>query len=154
VAGFTSVSDTVPNARFVVHYNETFADRITRTWAPNSSYDALYVVAYAAYAAAGALPSGDVLARAVDRLQPPGAPIDVGPTGIFEAYGALARGEHIDLNGATGSLDFDPQTGDAPVDLAALCAAVDAHGAASESIESGVVFEAKASRLAGEPRCP
>ena len=111
VAGFTSVSGTLPNARFVVHYNETFDDRITRTLAPNSSYDALYVIAYGAYALGGRSATGDALAQAIERLQPPGPQVDVGPTGIFEASGALARGQHIDLNGATGSLDFDPQDG-------------------------------------------
>ena len=42
--------DDAANARFVARYNEAFADTVTRTFSPNSSYDAFYVVAYATYA--------------------------------------------------------------------------------------------------------
>ena len=46
----TTVSTTPANARFVARYNEAFGDGVTRTFSPNSSYDAFYLVAYATYA--------------------------------------------------------------------------------------------------------
>jgi hypothetical protein len=152
--GLTSVSTTVTNARFVLHYNETFADAITRAWAPNSSYDAFYLVAYSAYALGERAITGRALAEAFGRLLPPGTPVDVGATGILGAFGLLSAGQSVDLNGATGSLDFDPHTGEAPVDLAVVCAGIDAHGAAVEAIESGVVFDGKTGTLVGERHCP
>jgi serine/threonine protein kinase/ABC-type branched-subunit amino acid transport system substrate-binding protein len=151
----TSVSATTANARFVSRYNEKFPEAaITRTFSPNSSYDAFYVVAYATYALGQAQVTGANLARAIPRLLPPGKAIDVGPSGIFDAFNTLASGANIDLNGATGPLDFDVATGEAPVDLAVLCVGVDPHGQASDSLESGVVYDATAHTLRGALHCP
>jgi branched-chain amino acid transport system substrate-binding protein len=148
------VSTTTANARMVLHYNETFPEPITRTAAPNTSYDAFYLAAFATYAAGREAITGASLARAMARLVPPGTPVDVGPSGVFAAYTALARGEHVDVNGTTGPLDFDLTTGEAAVDLAVLCAEVDARGAAIGNHESGQVYAARTARLEGEPRCP
>jgi serine/threonine protein kinase/ABC-type branched-subunit amino acid transport system substrate-binding protein len=152
--GLEPVSTTSVNARFVMHYNENAATKVSLTFAPNTSYDAFYLLAYASYALGEEPVTGPNLSRAIARLVPPGRPVDVGPEGIFEAYSTLRRGENIDLNGATGSLDFDLATGEAPFDHAVLCIGVDRAGAASESVESGVVFRSAMNRLEGTPRCP
>jgi ABC-type branched-subunit amino acid transport system substrate-binding protein/tRNA A-37 threonylcarbamoyl transferase component Bud32 len=150
----TTVSTTAANARFVARYNEAFADTVTRTFSPNSSYDAFYVIAYATYAIGDAPVTGVNLANAIPRLTPPGTLIDVGPTGIFDAMNKLAGGGRLDLNGATGPLDFDPATGDALVDLAVLCVDVDAHGEAAGNRESGLVYDATSRALRGTMHCP
>jgi serine/threonine-protein kinase len=150
----TSVSTTAANARFVARYREAYADPITRTFSPNSSYDAFYLVAYATYALRDEPVTGTALAQAVARLLPPGRPVDVGPSGIFDALNSLSSGAHIDLNGATGPLDFDLDTGDAPVDLAVLCVKPRAGGDADETVESGLVYDATAGVLRGTMRCP
>ncbi len=149
VLGMTSVSSTLSNVRFVQHFNETFAQPITRAWAPNSAYDAWYLIAYATYAIGLGPVSGPALAESVARLVPPGESIDVGTTGIFKAFENLGRGQNVDLNGSTGGLDFDLKTGSAWVDLAILCADAAGH----EGVESGLVFDAKVNRLSGELRC-
>jgi ABC-type branched-subunit amino acid transport system substrate-binding protein len=159
--GLTSESSTAANARFVARYNETYEDSVTRTFSPNSSYDAFYVVAYAALALGDGSITGSSLSGAVGRLLPPGKAIDVGPSAIFDALNELAAGRNIDLYGATGRLDFDLHTGDAPIDIAVLCAASDDHkvgrnqtpGAPSVR-ESGLVYDATARALVGELRCP
>jgi branched-chain amino acid transport system substrate-binding protein len=150
----TTVSTTAANARFVARYNETFSDTVTRTFSPNSSYDAFYVIAYATYALGDAPITGVGLANAIPRLTPPGTLIDVGPSGIFDAINRLASGGRVDLNGATGPLDFDPHTGDAAVDLAVLCVDVDPHGAAAGNRESGMFYDASARSLRGAMHCP
>jgi ABC-type branched-subunit amino acid transport system substrate-binding protein len=150
----TSASTTAANARFVARYGSAYADPITRTFSPNSSYDAFYVVAYATYALRDEPVTGTALARAVARLLPPGHAIDVGPSGIFDALNSLSSGAHIDLNGATGPLDFDLDTGDAPVDLAILCVKANAGRDADETVESGLVYDATAGVLQGTMRCP
>jgi serine/threonine protein kinase/ABC-type branched-subunit amino acid transport system substrate-binding protein len=152
--GMTTISTTTSNARFVVHYNETFPEPITRTLAPNSTYDAFYVIAYAVAATADRVTAGDQLAHAVSRLVPPGTVVDVGPSGIFTALTVLRRGENVDLNGTTGRLDFDLATGDAPADLAIVCADVGESGEAVSGRESGLVFDTAARRLIGEMKCP
>jgi ABC-type branched-subunit amino acid transport system substrate-binding protein/tRNA A-37 threonylcarbamoyl transferase component Bud32 len=150
----TSSSATSTNARFVARYSETYAEKVTRTFSPNSSYDAFYLLAYATHALGHEPVTGVALAQAIGRLLPPGLPIDVGPSGIFDALNALSTTGHIDLNGATGRLDFDMNTGEAPVDLAVLCVKADADGNATESVESGLTYDAKAGALRGERHCP
>jgi serine/threonine-protein kinase len=152
--GLTSESTTATNARFVARYNEAFSQTVTRTFSPNSSYDAFYLVAYAALALGDGPITGAALSGAVPRLLPPGKAIDVGPSGIFDAMNELASGRNIDLNGATGRLDFDLETGDAPVDLAVLCPDVDAHGVATSVRESGLMYDATSRALRGTLRCP
>ena len=137
-----------------MHYNETTPEKITRGFAPNTTYDAFYLLAYATYAASGEPLTGASLSRAIARLLPPGRPIDVGPAGIFEAYATLRRGENIDLNGAFGTLDFDMTTGEVPFDQALLCASIDETGKAADSIESGVLFRSRTDSLEGALRCP
>jgi serine/threonine protein kinase len=152
--GLTTVSTTPTNARFVMHYNEAFREKITRTISPNSSYDAFYVLAYATHALGDAPITGTSLASAIPRLLPPGKSIEVGPPGIFEAFTTLRSGQNVDLLGATGKLDFDLTTGDPPVDQAVLCVAVDESKRAFDSVESGLVYRASTAKLEGTLRCP
>jgi branched-chain amino acid transport system substrate-binding protein len=152
--GLTSESTTAANARFVARYNAAYGDHVTRTFSPNSSYDAFYVVAYAALSLGDAPVTGEALAGAVARLLPPGKPIDVGPSAIFDGLNELSTGRGIDVNGATGPLDFDLKTGDALVDIAVICADVDARGVASSVRESGLVYDASSRALRGDLRCP
>jgi branched-chain amino acid transport system substrate-binding protein len=149
----TSAPTNAPNARFVAHYSEVYGEDVMRTFSPNSSYDAFYVLAYSTYALGQEAVTGPALARTVGRLLPPGRSIDVGPNGIFDAVNALATGGHIDLNGATGRLDFDVDTGEAPVDLAILCVKQEADSVAA-SVESGLVYDATADALRGSMQCP
>ena len=156
-ARFFGVSPVAQTAtlRYVTHYNEVYPDKITLTIDPNSSYDAFYLLAYASYAIPEAEPvTGERLSQSFARFAPSGQPIEVGLAGIFDAYSALANGASIDLTGATGKLDFDLATGEPAFDLAILCPGVDDHGAASDGIESGLVYSAATRRLAGTMRCP
>jgi len=99
------VSSTRENARFTMHYNETFPDRTSLTDAPNTAYDAFYLFAYAAYAVhATARRSPAHRSRA-----PWGASTrerresEAGMTSIFDALTALRSGKDIDLVGSSGS---------------------------------------------------
>ncbi len=150
--GLTPVSTTAPNARFVLHYNETFKDPVTRTFAPNGSYDAFYLVAYASYGASAV--DGQGLARSVKKVVSGSTHVDVGPSGILAAFGVLRRGEPINLDGALGTLDFDLETGEAPVDFAIVCGDIDANGHVVGSVDSGLVYDAERQTLKGQARCP
>jgi branched-chain amino acid transport system substrate-binding protein len=152
--GMTSASSSITNVRFVSRFDVAYDEHVTRTFSPNSSYDSFYLLAYATYAAPDGGATGTGISRGLLRLLPPGAPVDVGPEGIFSALEALSAGRNVDLQGATGKLDFDVATGDAPVDLTMLCLGVDGHGMATDGIESGVVFDAASGTLSGTPACP
>jgi hypothetical protein len=155
--GVTNVSTRMTNAQLVLRYNRAFpSEPVERATAPQPSYDAFYTLAYAALSLGDDPITGPALSRAMDRLRPgDGRPrIDVGPEGIYDAFTALRTRGGIDLNGAIGDLDFDPSTGEAPIDYAIVCLNVDDHGAASGSLESGLVYDAAAKKLAGALHCP
>jgi hypothetical protein len=153
--GVTSVTTRAANAELVLHYNLVFPGApVTRSAAPAPSYDALYTLAYAAEAVGSGPIDGPALSRAMARLMPPGPSIEVGPGPILEAFRALRSGNRIDLEGAVGSLDFDPATGEAPIDYEVLCFGVDDHGRAVSSIAAGLAYDSKARKLSGALRCP
>jgi serine/threonine protein kinase len=153
--GVTPVSMTEANARFVMHYSETFDDKVTRSYAPNTIYDAFYLLAYATFTVAPGQPvTGPALARGFERLVPPGRRVEVGLPGIFEVFRTLRDGQRVDLTGATGDLDFDLGTGEAPFDYSILCAQVDAAGKAHDGVDSGLVYRAATGKLEGAMTCP
>jgi hypothetical protein len=122
---------------------------------PGSSYDAFYLSAFAAHAIGDGPITGTELARAFERLVPPGITVDVGPVQVFDALAALARGAQVNLEGTATSLDFNLATGEATSDFSLMCPARDAAGRwKRESVESGVVFRAASQRVEGTMRCP
>ncbi len=151
--GVSVPASTPTNLAFTRHYNAQYAEKVTPNDAPANSYDAFYLLAYAAYAA-GAEEGGAALARALHRLVPPGPAIEVGPTHVFETIAALSRGENVDLVGAANRFDFEPRTGESPADFVVQCVGVDSRGEASDAIDSGVVFDATSGALRGDLRCP
>jgi hypothetical protein len=144
---------TPPTARFVLRYNEAFSPKVTRATSPALPYDSFYLLAYAAVAAGDAPITAASLTRGMERLVGPGRSLEVGASAIFEALDALEQGRTIDLVGASGPLRFDPATGEAAQSFVVLCVATDAQGKALDAIESGVVFDAKTSRLQGTFNC-
>jgi branched-chain amino acid transport system substrate-binding protein len=151
--GMTTPSATPANVKFTTRFDQAFGVSYEPAVSPSAPYDAVYAVAYAAFAAGAGPLDGAALSRGIDRLVPPGRPIDVGPAQIFDAVNALRAGERIDLNGAASPLDFDRATGESPADEVVLCVGADGRGAPSGAVESGVRFDAKARTLSGELRC-
>jgi len=150
-----SLSGSIENARFVLRYNETFADKVTRTINAGASYDAFYLLAYAAFALGRQPVTGPALAQAFGRLTGAGRRISVGPSDVFDALTALDRGDDVNLEGTQSGLDLDLNTGNDPSDFAVLCSDVDATGRATgQDLESGVVYQASTRRLAGALKCP
>jgi serine/threonine-protein kinase len=149
--GLTTESATDANAKFVTRYNALFPQNaVTRTRAPNTTYDAAYALAYAIVATGRAHPGGPDVARALSRLSGGATAVDVGPTGIFDAVRALGQGESVELSGTAGSLDWDAKTGDVPFVYAVLCVT----SAGSEStVESGMTFDTRRGTLRGALAC-
>ncbi|HEY2515533.1 MAG TPA: hypothetical protein VGI39_31915, partial [Polyangiaceae bacterium] len=151
-----SVSNSLVNARFVVRYNQAHPKApVTRQINPSAEYDAVYLLAYAAFALGDAPVTGASLAKAFERLLPPGNPIEVGPTDLPAAVAQLTAGKKLDLIGAETALDLSPATGEGPADFALLCPAIDRRGRASgEDVESGVLYRAATRTVEGVPECP
>jgi hypothetical protein len=117
------LSPPTPGARFVLRYNDVHAEKVVATRNPSASYDAFYLLAYGAYAMQDAPISGVGLARAFARLVPPGPEVEVGAAHVLEGLKRLREGSSIDVRGAGGGLDFDLTRGEAPAELALICAA-------------------------------
>jgi ABC-type branched-subunit amino acid transport system substrate-binding protein len=143
--------DTIPHAQLRLRYAEAFPDAADIP--EESSYDAIYLVAYAAGVVGDAPVSGPSLARAFQRVTSTGTPIEVGPAHLLEAFGVLKRGGNIDLNGSGTLLDFDLATGEPASDFSVLCLRERSRGVVA-SVNSGLRYDARAQRLRGELRCP
>jgi tRNA A-37 threonylcarbamoyl transferase component Bud32/ABC-type branched-subunit amino acid transport system substrate-binding protein len=153
---FTISAADVPvtTAHFVLRFNLEHPGEATETINPGTAYDAFYILAYAVFAAGEGPVTGPAIGASIPRLLPPGRPAQTGPTDVLGALTALSRGERIDLAGPSGSLDFDPVTGEWSPDFTLLCPAVDARTEAEADVESGVGFVAREHRVEGKLRCP
>jgi ABC-type branched-subunit amino acid transport system substrate-binding protein len=149
--GLSTPETSAANSQLAAHYTAEFSQMSVND-TPAAAYDAGYLVAYAATVIGREAAAGPALATAIGRLVPKGAPVDVGPTHIFEAIEVLRRGENIDLEGANTKLDFDLATGESPVDWVVQCVGLNASGA-SDAIESGLRFDSAEGRLRGTLRC-
>jgi serine/threonine-protein kinase len=154
ILGVDMVATKPANVKLALHTSEVFGKQVSPQDVVGPPYDAFYTLAYAIAALGDAPVTGPALSRAVlDRLTPPGEPIEVGPAGIYPALHALASGQRIDLDGTATTLDFDPETGDASADFAVFCIGPGGHGDARDVMESGLVFSARTRRLTGSMRC-
>jgi branched-chain amino acid transport system substrate-binding protein len=136
-----------------LRFNLLHPGEATETLNPGSSYDAFYLAAYAVFAAGDQPVTGPSIAGAMRRLLPPGTPLETGPTDVFSALSALSRGESTDLSGPSGSLDFNPDTGEWSPDFTLLCAAADKDGHATDA-ESGLLQRGPSRALEGAIHCP
>ncbi len=145
---------TIASTLFTTHFNEAFQDKVSTSDAPRPAYDAVYVLAYAAYAAGDAPLTGQSLAKGIARLVGPGPAIEVGPAKIFSAFSALRAGQNVDLVGTETRLHFDLATGEAEVDSVVQCIKTDGRGNAVDSVDSGMVYRAATKTLEGTFSCP
>ena len=105
------------STNFVVEFGE---DPSIASFTPHS-YDAAWLLLYAAAwaRAEGEEPlTGTALARGLRHMSS-GTSVTVGAAGWPEALAALARAESLDIEGASGPLDFDPRTEEllAPIEV-------------------------------------
>ncbi|MBI5535378.1 MAG: ABC transporter substrate-binding protein [Deltaproteobacteria bacterium] len=113
------------------------------------SYDSLYLIGYSVVSLGATLPTGPNLAAGLRKMVPPGTQIDVGADKINNAFAVLTAGQNIDYNGASGPLNFDINTGEAPSDIQIWCVPKDANGKATAAQNSGLFFNAATGSLEG-----
>ncbi len=145
---------TPAKSKLVERFNASSTQKVTSADAPSNAYDAFYLVAFATFAAGDDARHGIDIARGIRRLVPPGKPIDVGMDGILAVFETLRGTENVDLQGTSGTLDFDLATGEPADDFVILCIGVDARGRATDPVESGVVYDVKTKTMRGTMRCP
>jgi branched-chain amino acid transport system substrate-binding protein len=117
------------------------------TFGAAGAYDTIYLLAYGGIAANGAPFTGEQLARGLAKTADVEATVIVaGPTAYGDASNELQNGKGINYEGASGPLDFDVQTGEAPSDIQVWC--VDA---AETGPFSGRYYDAKTGTMKGTP---
>ncbi|WP_394848897.1 ABC transporter substrate-binding protein [Pendulispora brunnea] len=118
------------------------------------AYDALYFTAYGIAAAGQTSLTGAAIAQGFAKLVPPNTgTVDVGLNKIPSALNTLGTGGGIDFNGASGPLDFDTKTGDAPCDVQVWCI----NNNSSGFNNSGYYYSAKVGSMQGNidpAKCP
>lgn len=109
---------------FRISYTSTFKDGSSPdVLSTSNAYDTFYLMAYAAYAAYAAgttTLSGRSIADAMAQLVS-GTPANVGPGDANQVLGLLKARQPVNLLGASGPLDFDLTTGEAPSDIQIWC---------------------------------
>ena len=136
---------------FVNEYKLNFGSDTRADSYSAGAYDATLLVSYA-IAAAGSKPlKGSVINEGLKKTAATGgAPvIQAGYQDINKSFAAMA-GTGIDYNGASGPLNFDPVTGEAPADIQIWCIKPGAAGYAP----SGYNFAAASGVIEGKLACP
>lgn len=112
-------------------------------------YDIIYLLGYAA-AGLGANPiTGANLAQRMKKMST-GAKVDVGGDVINSTFLKVANDGSIDFNGASGPLNFDVKTGEAPSDIQIWCVPKDqGTGKAGSALNSGRSYSAADDKLIG-----
>ena len=104
------------------------ADAKADTFGAPGAYDAAYLLAFAAVANAAQPETGANLALALRRMVG-GDDVNVGLNTINTAFQKLSlAGGKIDFDGASGPLNFDVDTGEAPSDVQIWCVTTDSQG--------------------------
>jgi ABC-type branched-subunit amino acid transport system substrate-binding protein len=116
-----------------------------------TTYDAVYTLAYSIVANSAKPITGENLVEGMPvLLNSTGRVIPVGPSGLFSGMNALVAGtSRIDLDGVSGPLDFNLQTGDVNADMEIGCI-----GATGEISPSGAVFRYASGTFEGQAACP
>jgi branched-chain amino acid transport system substrate-binding protein len=112
-------------------------------------YDIVYLLGYSA-AGLGATPlTGANLAQRMKKMST-GAKVDVGAETINGTFLKVTNDGSIDYNGASGPLNFDLKTGEAPSDIQIWCIPKDqGTGKAGSALNSGRSYSAADDKLIG-----
>lgn len=121
------VIGTAPGARrsplykgFANRFQPVFQNRQPGNLA-EFGYDAGYLVLYAIAISKKDAPTGPELANAMKFVSCKDDPKFIVPVGPGDYYSTAAEHGCIDFDGASGPLDFDPETGEAVSDIAMWC---------------------------------
>lgn len=136
--------------KFKTRYESVFHDNLSSTSGVSNAYDALYNIAYALVAMGGKAVTGPNIAGAFSSLVATGVPVtDTGASKITAAFTTLQAGNKIDYNGASGPLDYDLATGEAPADIQVWCLPKNATGDVQPGTGTSVIYDATTKTLKG-----
>jgi branched-chain amino acid transport system substrate-binding protein len=112
------------------------------------AYDATYMLVYSIFAAGEQPLTGELIATGFGRLVD-GEAMQLGSEDSKnKAFDVLAGGANININGASGPLDFNVATGDAPSDIQVWCVS------STNTIANTGAFLDAAGTIQGTFKCP
>jgi len=112
-------------------------------------YDIVYLLGYSAAGLGSNAITGASLAQRLKKMST-GAKVDVGADTINSTFMKVANDGSIDYNGASGPLNFDLKTGEAPSDIQIWCIPKDqGTGKAVSAMNSGRSYSAADDKLDG-----
>ncbi len=153
VLGTTPGTDNAIFKLFRSHYISFIKDGTSPDISGTApTYDALYTLAFAIGATSDKPLTGANIAEGLKRLVPPGPNTEPGATNINAAFAVLSSGKNIDYNGASGPLNFDIATGEAPSDIQVWCIPTEDNtttGKAAAAVNSGIFFDAAKDAISG-----
>ena len=135
---------------FRTEFNSRFSDPnlSPETFGAAGAYDITYLLFYAAALIGEGEITGQSLAAQMGRFIG-GNPAQVGKNNLSQTLQTLLAGDSIDFEGASGPLDFDLMTGEAPSDILIWCLPTENDGSAGPSTPSGIFFSAATRELTG-----
>ena len=135
-------------------YKGAYGNDSVLSYGMAGSYDIAYMLVYTIAAAKGGPVDGTSLAKNMALLVGGTQVVDVGAASLPKGLEAMRKGEKVDFNGASGPLDFDIATGEAPSDYSIWCVKIDPNSTKAIFLEStGVSYSAKDSKLIGTFSC-
>jgi ABC-type branched-subunit amino acid transport system substrate-binding protein len=142
---------------FNFRYKAKYPEPKTLSFGISQSYDAAYLIGFAASAAKptyAQVNSIDV-AKGMSKLSGGTEIINVGPTKVKAAMEKLRTGSAIDFNGASGALDFKADVGEADGDYAIWCMRTDPNTSTPvfENV-TGMTWKYQTNTLDGTFSCP
>ena len=144
---------TDASAKLTRRYNAAFDARVEEAQIAAQAYDAFYLLAFAAFATKERRPDGEALARTFPGLMARVPPLALGPSALLDAFNHISRGEGIALDGASGLIDLDLETGERRSDLDVICPGF-SHGRVVGTAASGLRYDHVERALKGRMRCP
>jgi branched-chain amino acid transport system substrate-binding protein len=153
------VTGTVPGTQnqqfigFVDRYNLKYSSQKdafpANTFGAAGGYDAVFLLTYATATLNGMPENGKNLAEGLKKLSDEmGTVIDAGAKNVSKGFTELLSKGTINYNGASGPLDFDETTGEAPSDIQIWCLP-ESGGMTGGGRSSGRFYEAASGKLAG-----
>ena len=98
---------------FILSYQADYPTAKTQPIWTEYTYDAVYLLAYAAASASPQDLNSQTFAQAFKRFDTAGGrAVNVGTNHLLAAYKDMAEGKGIDVHGASGPLDFDIEVGE------------------------------------------
>jgi hypothetical protein len=153
ITGTVPGTTSQPFMGFVDRYNlkyPTKKDSYPATiFGAAGGYDAVYLLALASASLNGNPETGNSLAMGLKKLSnPDGLLVNPIANNFPVGVDLLTGNQSINYDGASGPLDFDPSTGEAPSDIQIWCLPAVAGGAGSFT-SSGRFYDAATAQLAG-----